>query len=483
MRARIALVALLLAVGCKRKSSAPPAPATVGSSQPVAAATASASAPAEPAKVAKKADARKEPALPPPPKAEPEEPSKDPNDCGSVVINGERVPLDCHADLEGLFDGGQAIVSRDELNRGGGPLPELVDHRKDGTEGPVRRQGKAGSCTAFALAAAVDHALALHTGHPGHVSALHLWSRYHLPAAQRSIDANLGRLVASEHDSPYDVKRALAWSTAKNCHATEVGGEPIECNQPVDREWLAHADHHPAARITHATRVPHPDAEALKRILARGQDVIIGMPVGTKAFHKLDPEHAVIGELDPRKVKGGHAMLLAGYREQSNGTYFLIHNSWGDKWGDHGYAWIHDKSLRYLKQAAIIDAVPAGAHAGYDAKATRPHGACAKGQLRDAVTQACADECGDRSARVAGQCVSRGLCEEGEVAIGPACVAAAPIEKGLSPEGIAHDCHPGGCTYMVPKGHFGCLDEVCMETCPAPRFVLNQSKSGLYCSE
>jgi KDEL-tailed cysteine endopeptidase len=33
-----------------------------------------------------------------------------------------------------------------------------------------------------------------------------------------------------------------------------------------------------------------------------------------------------------------HAVLLTGYDRDVNGTYWIIQNSWGEKWGDNGYA-------------------------------------------------------------------------------------------------------------------------------------------------
>lgn len=39
-----------------------------------------------------------------------------------------------------------------------------------------------------------------------------------------------------------------------------------------------------------------------------------------------------------------HAVLLTGYSENENGTYWIIQNSWGERWGDNGYAKIKVKS-------------------------------------------------------------------------------------------------------------------------------------------
>src|SRR5439155_17360170 len=55
----------------------------------------------------------------------------------------------------------------------------------------------------------------------------------------------------------------------------------------------------------------------------------------------------------------GHAVLLAGYATLPHSTYFLIHNSWGSEWGDGGYVWIHEQTLRKnIGEAYVIDADP-----------------------------------------------------------------------------------------------------------------------------
>ena len=39
-----------------------------------------------------------------------------------------------------------------------------------------------------------------------------------------------------------------------------------------------------------------------------------------------------------------HAVLLTGYSENINGSYWIIQNSWGEMWGDNGYAKIRIKN-------------------------------------------------------------------------------------------------------------------------------------------
>ena len=56
-------------------------------------------------------------------------------------------------------------------------LPDAVDHRNDGTEGPVKDQGQVGACTAFSLSTAMDNAIRRQNGSDT-TSTLHIWSHY-----------------------------------------------------------------------------------------------------------------------------------------------------------------------------------------------------------------------------------------------------------------------------------------------------------------
>lgn len=56
----------------------------------------------------------------------------------------------------------------------------------------------------------------------------------------------------------------------------------------------------------------------------------------------------------------GHAVTLEGYRPTPNGREFLLHNSWGRKWGRGGYAWMHEQMLAtHLSYAYRVIAVDA----------------------------------------------------------------------------------------------------------------------------
>jgi C1A family cysteine protease len=61
--------------------------------------------------------------------------------------------------------------------------------------------------------------------------------------------------------------------------------------------------------------------------------------VGLNVDHTWDTASATGGLLDtfqPSTVRGGHAVALVGYRADGR---FIVRNSWGKTWGDHGFAY------------------------------------------------------------------------------------------------------------------------------------------------
>lgn len=61
--------------------------------------------------------------------------------------------------------------------------------------------------------------------------------------------------------------------------------------------------------------------------------------VGLNVDQTWDNAKATGGKLDtfqPNTVRGGHAVALVGYRTDGR---FIVRNSWGTDWGDHGFAY------------------------------------------------------------------------------------------------------------------------------------------------
>jgi hypothetical protein len=398
--------------------------------------------------------------------------------CGELELGGgAKVYLDCMTDDYGTVPGAaKSLVSAEDVAgfKNARKLPDHVDHRKDGTEGPMLDQGKTATCTSFSLVTAANHAAAHYLGHPADLSPMHAWARYHRPKMSLADDDNVGKGLTEMANLAFDPKLANAWQ-----HGTRV-----------DPGLLHHADKESIVEITNITRLDPGSMHEIKAALAAGQDIWFSMKAahGLQHTKKNADGESIISHFDWRKTssaaKSGHAIVLAGYEESPKGTFYLIHNSWGTKWGTDGYGWIWEKTLKAnIGEAYVLQVRPT--ELAHSKRPPHEHAfVTCKGSLApDAVTAQCVPACEDNGPRVNGVCPTAGQCPEGEVNLDGKCVLSAPpLEKTLS-NGVKMTCGLSGCTYLVPNGTASCTrSQGCNVSCAAPRFMLGSGTRGLTCS-
>ncbi|HEY8078230.1 MAG TPA: C1 family peptidase, partial [Labilithrix sp.] len=201
-----------------------------------------------------------------------------------------------------------------------------------------------------------------------------------------------------------------------------------------------------------------------------GQDVIVTIELAETFVPKGKAGAQYIPDYKDAAPNSGHATVLAGYAALPHATYFLIHNSWGPAWGDAGFAWIHEATLRaHVKEALVIDAEP------LDAPSTRPkrqrgETTCTGALVPDSISGACSQRCPDGSPRHDGVCPVAGQCPAAYVNLTGQCVLAAPTANGADRD-VSWRCGPGGCTWTVPKKlDAQCTGTTCLVSCPAPEF-------------
>ena len=122
------------------------------------------------------------------------------------------------------------------------------------------------------------------------------------------------------------------------------------CSPPPAADIVARATEF---RVRGVTRVDKDRIDDVKGQLARSNPVII-------SFHDSPGWHRHRGEstfadlsFDPDEKKNGwHAMLLVGYDDRRQA--FRLINSWGQRWGDGGYAWIDYNVLRQRIRLATV---------------------------------------------------------------------------------------------------------------------------------
>ena len=381
--------------------------------------------------------------------------------------------------LSGSVDnaGATALIAYAQLSATQASLPAVVDHRLENMESPVRNQGAVPACTAFTIASAIDHSIALWTGTPSQVSTMQVWSRYHEPEEHDSILQNLGRDVGPESRWPFAVPEANSWLPCTPGKKPGAAG----CGNPINPARLAFASDGPVATFRRIERVDATRAQALKLKLAAGQDIVIAMTVPESFTPKGKAGSKYIPHYTTAPKDSGHAMLLAGYVTFAHGSYFLLHNSWGTDWGDGGYAWAHEATItRWTKDAAVIDAEPSMLPANH-----RGELSCAPGLVPDSLRPNCAPPCRDGSPRHAGVCATAGQCPASYVNLTGTCVLAAPSRSGVDPAtAIAYACGPGGCAYTLPRTVSpSCPGNTCMTSCPAPNFRVAKAGGLVTCVE
>jgi C1A family cysteine protease len=215
-------------------------------------------------------------------------------------------------------------------------VPDLRDHIADTAELPILEevdpradlpavfdQGHLGSCTANAVAAAVEYDAKLSGSDPGFLSRL--WIYFYERRLEGSpADQDTGAQgrdgfkvcqkmgVPLEQDWPYDI--------------TKFSNEPPAS---LDAEARKH-------RISNYRVVPR-NLDSMKAVLSNRQTIALGFTV-YESFESPEVATNGIVPLPNRneKVLGGHEVLLVGYlKDQTN--YGLVRNSWGAGWGLGGY--------------------------------------------------------------------------------------------------------------------------------------------------
>lgn len=115
---------------------------------------------------------------------------------------------------------------------------------------------------------------------------------------------------------------------------------PYEVSDDECRKWPTIEAYKEADsnRITEYYKIDH--NEDISYAITSGLPVVTGINVG-RDF--LDFNGGSIFDRETRP-EGGHAVLLVGY--DSDNDAFKLRNSWGEDWGENGYAWVSGSWIR-----------------------------------------------------------------------------------------------------------------------------------------
>lgn len=212
-------------------------------------------------------------------------------------------------------------------------LPSKVDLREQYSI-PVYDQGQLGSCTANAIAAAVQYLDAI-VEHISPIVPSRLFIYYNEREMEGSVDYDAGAYIRDgiksvaklgtcvETDWPYDISK-------------------FTLKPPVSAYASAALD-----RVARYYRVGH-SLQSMLNCLASGFPFVFGISVYDSFMNATNGDVPM-----PKKTEallGGHAMLIVGYDQPAK--HFIFRNSWGAGWGTQGYGTI---PFAYLENRHLGD--------------------------------------------------------------------------------------------------------------------------------
>ncbi len=213
-----------------------------------------------------------------------------------------------------------------------GPLPAKADLRKQCPA--VYNQGQIGSCTANAIAAAIEFdrlkqkltdfvpsRLFIYFNERNMEHTVATDSGAQIRDGVKSVN-QLG--VCPEPEWPY-----IATPADPNTNVWPPGAKPAQ--QPTPNCYQDALKH----QVVSYERV-NPDLAQMKGCLAAGYPFVFGFTV-YDAFESAAVAKTGVLNLpaSTEQVVGGHAVLAVGYDDAAQ--RFIVRNSWGAQWGQAGY--------------------------------------------------------------------------------------------------------------------------------------------------
>lgn len=345
------------------------------------------------------------------------------------------------------------------------PATDGVDHRSRYLV--AKNQGTCGSCTAYAMTGLLEGAVASMANLRAPLSDMHLWSRYHTPSVDDCAAAAKKGGIAQQSQAdakgmPYDSDVCTAWTEKKASPLASLVSE-LDASAQFEVERVD--------TIAPSEGRTAPSAAQLQTILASGRDVWVAMYTNDGW---QNPPNGVVPDYELSN-RGGHAVVLVGYRSIGGKAHFIMRNSWGSDWADAGYGYLSFDSLeKNLISALVISLTRKGGNLFAPI--------CPSGQSAD-LANVCRALCADGFlANDAGQCPAPGAtCGTSQVAdAGGTCVAAcaAGDRSGL---GYKVSCTDRACNWTIDDGAMGCVGngQPCTKNCPAPACAAITRKNEL----
>lgn len=200
-------------------------------------------------------------------------------------------------------------------------LPSEADLSAQPDMPPIYDQGQLNSCTANAIAAAVDFDNHLQT--QKFLTPSRMWVWYQERVIEGTVTQDAGAYIR-------DGAKVVA--SLGVCPDSDWPYDPATfANAPPPKDYSdALGD-----RVLTYAAVPQ-DLWSLKSVLAGGRPVVFGFTVYSSFESQQVANTGILPMPSPSEaVVGGHAVVLVGYNDAVD--RFRVRNSWGTGWGQQGY--------------------------------------------------------------------------------------------------------------------------------------------------
>ena len=204
-------------------------------------------------------------------------------------------------------------------------LPTSVDLRPKMP--PVYDQGQLGSCTANAIAGALEYQEWRQSEATGTPSRLFIY--YNERVMEGTVNEDAGAIIR-------DGIKSVATQGAPN--ETDWPYNISKFKQKPPAQAYTDALQHLAIKYAR----PYRTSYYLRLALANKHPIIFGFLVyeSFESAQVTDTGWVPFPNVYTEQILGGHAVLAVGYLHHNNHLYFIVRNSWGKNWGDAGYCYM-----------------------------------------------------------------------------------------------------------------------------------------------
>lgn len=227
-----------------------------------------------------------------------------------------------------------------EINKGLGWVPDLPDHRDyylslapianlptkvdlRENDSAIFDQGRLGSCTAQAIAAAYMHNLKKQN------EEMFVPSRLFIYWNERKMIDTVNK------DSGAMIRDGIKSINVQGvCDETCWPYDISVFTKKPPRKCYREAKKHQSVAYSRVNR----NLDDMKNCLASGLPFVLGFTV-YESFYAKETAHGGMMKWPDKSERalGGHAVMAIGYDDSLEGGRFIIRNSWGTNWGDKGY--------------------------------------------------------------------------------------------------------------------------------------------------